>query len=510
MKNSIITFVLFVLIVLQNAIAQQMPFSSQYYSNQFITNPAFTGNKNSTNAFLTHRSQYSGIAGGPQTSYFTVDGPLRSNKIGLGLTMYSDITDILSRSGINASYSYKLDFNGSGTHNLTFGLALGIVNNKINFSKVTVLDMGDPTLNTQEQSKTVINSDFGLAYHIGKLEVGAAIPQIIGNRVNYKNNLGATGTYNMARHCYGTLKYVFDVSTAKEIIAYPLIMVRSVSGAPFQYDVNAVIDWKKYGWFGVTYHSNYAVAVSAGLRWKSLSIGYAYDLGVSRIKSYAGTTQEFLLSYNFTNKNDDVLLDKLKEDILILQKKDTSNTIEINKLREDDSLKDSLLLDLKIKDSLNNILIDSLKLELKKLTIIADSAQAMLDGHKSLTDKEKEDAIAAKKKADAERDSLAKVLMDEQLKKSGTRSQTDSLSEYTGSLQAGYYIIIGTFGSIDNARNFMRDAKRRGYKTAEIIQNKKSQLHQIVIFKTKNKEEALEKLDGIKKDYFDVWVLTLE
>ncbi len=495
MKNSIITFVLFALIVLQSAFAQQMPFSSQYYSNQFITNPALTGNKTSTNVFLTHRSQYSGIAGGPQTSYFTVDGPLRSNKIGLGLTMYSDVTDILNRSGVNASYAYKLDFNGTGSHNLTFGLALGIVNNKINFSKVTVLDMGDPSLNSQEQSKTVINSDFGLAYHIGKLEVGAAIPQIIGNRVNYKNNLGATGTYNMARHYYGSLKYVFDVSTAKEITAYPLVMVRSVAGAPFQYDVNAVIDWKKYGWLGVTYHSNYAVAVSAGLRWKSLSIGYAYDLGISRIKSYAGTTQEFLLSYNIANKNNDDLLDKLKEDILILQKKDTVNTLEIEKLKDTDSIQKTE--------------IDSLKLEIEKLKLISDSAQAILDSH-PLTEKEKADADAAKKKADAEKDSLAKVLMEKELNNSGTRTETDSTSAYAGALESGFYIIIGTFSSLDNAQNFTKDAKKKGYKTAQIIQNKKSQLHQIVIFKTKNKDEALQKLEGIKTDYFDVWVLTLE
>ena len=495
MKNSIITFVLFVLIVLPDAFAQQMPFSSQYYSNQFITNPAFTGNKNSTNVFLTHRSQYSGISGGPQTSYVTVDGPLRTKNIGLGLTMYSDVTDILSRSGANASYSYKLNFNSTGSHNLTFGLTLGIVNNKINFSKVVVLDMGDQTLYSQEQSKTVVNSDFGLAYHVGKLEIGAAIPQIIGNRVNYKNNLGVTGTYNMARHYYGSLKYVFDVSTAKEIIAYPLLMLRSTVGSPLQYDVNAVIDWKKHGWIGFTYHSNYAVAVSAGLRWKSLSIGYAYDIGVGRIKSYAGTTQEFLLSYNIVNKERNRLVDKLSEELLIWQKKDTLNTIEIEKMR--------------INDSIQKSEIDRLKLEIQRYTIIADSAQSILD-RKAVVEKEREEADAAKKKAEAEINRLAQELMMKELKNRGTRTETHSTSAYEGSLEKGYYIIIGAFSSLTNAKKFTKAANENGYTTAEVIQNKKSQIHQIVIFKTKNKEEALEKIEVIRKDYRDVWVLTLE
>ena len=31
----------------------------------------------------------------------------------------------------------------------------------------------------------------------------------------------------------------------KEITAYPLVMFRYVKNAPFQYDINGVIDWKK-------------------------------------------------------------------------------------------------------------------------------------------------------------------------------------------------------------------------------------------------------------------------
>jgi hypothetical protein len=91
-------------------------------------------------------------------------------------------------------------------------------------------------------------------------------------------------------------------------------MFRSVSGAPFQYDVNAVVDWKKIGWFGITYHSSYALAVSAGIRYKNLCLGYAYDIGMSQIKTYTGASTEFLLGYVF-NKKDPVLIDTTRGDI---------------------------------------------------------------------------------------------------------------------------------------------------------------------------------------------------
>ena len=147
MRNSIITFVLFIFITLSGVFAQQMPFSSQYYSNQFITNPALTGNKGDVNAFLTHRTQWTGISGAPQTAYFTMDGPVKRAGVGLGLTMFSDVTDILTRNGANASYSYRLTLKPDNY--LTFGLALGIINNKINFSKVVVVDLSDPILQSQ-------------------------------------------------------------------------------------------------------------------------------------------------------------------------------------------------------------------------------------------------------------------------------------------------------------------------------------------------------------------------
>ncbi len=526
MRNSIITFVLFIFIALSGIFAQQMPFSSQYYSNQFITNPALTGNKSSTNAFLTHRTQYTGIEGGPQTTYFTIDGrPMKTqSNIGLGLTLCSDVTDILSRNLANVSYSYKLNM---PVGSLTFGLALGVINNKVNFSKVVVLDLTDPILATAQQSRTVLNADFGLAYNIKGLELGFAVPQIVGNKVNYQNNLGLTGTYNLSRHYYGSAKYVFDVNKTKGITAFPLFMVRNVTGAPFQYDVNAVIDWAKIGWFGVTYHSNYAVAISAGLRWKHMSIGYAYDLGISRVKSYTGSTSEFLLSYNFNDKegNEDELA-KLKASILELKEKDSANVVAINDLKTQDSIKDSLLTELNIQSDSNTVEIERLKKLLKISNDEVISTKAVVDSvskvvpvdEEKLKEAEAEKLKAENEKARIEKELADKVAQDEankmakELAESNVKGKTDSTGRYSsseGDVEFGFYIIIGAFGNLDNAKVFTKDAKKKGYKTATIIQNKTTGIHQIVIFKTQDKEEALKQLDGIKKDYFDVWVLTL-
>ncbi len=283
------------------AFAQQLPFSSQYYTDPLVINPAYTGINENINLFLTHRSQWTGLAGSPRTSYFTIDGPIPAKNSSLGLNMSSDVTDILSRSSVFLNYSYK--FKISDSNNLYVGLACGVMNNKIDFSKARVPDTDDPSIYQQAQNRTIFSADLGAVYVRKKLTVGFAVPQILGNKIKYPALNGDNGYFSLNRHFQGSVKYIFDVSKEKEITAYPLIMLRGVKGAPLQYDVNGVIDWKKIGWLGFTYHSYYALAISGGVRYRHFCVGYAYDIGMSKIKSYTGSSSEFLLGYSFKQKN---------------------------------------------------------------------------------------------------------------------------------------------------------------------------------------------------------------
>lgn len=436
------------------AFAQQLPFSSQYYANMFVTNPAFTGTGENTNAFITHRSQWTGIAGAPQTSYLTVDGPIEAKNIGLGLKLYSDVTDITSRMGAFANYSYKLKINDD--NNLFIGLSAGILNNRIDFSKAVVRDTDDPFLFTQAQSKTVFSADLGLAYVWKKLEVGFCVPQLIGNKIKYKTTKGDNSYYNLERHYQGSVKYTFDVVKEKEITAYPLIMVKGADGAPVQYDINAVLDWKKYGWVGVTYHSNYAVAASIGLRYKNLAIGYAYDFGIGTVKSYTGSSSEFLLSYTFSNK---------PEAPPVVQAEPTTDTLTENLLKK-----------LMAKTDTSQAEIDRLKAELEKLK----SGKASNNG-----------------------DNLTENLM-------RVASHDDYQDDAGQAINSGYYVVIGAFATDINAGKFKAANVIKGYTNAMVIQSKQTKNYLVVVTKVDKKVDGLYEIEKYKVEYPDVWLLLLE
>jgi len=455
MRNSILKLAL--ILTVTSGFAQQLPFSSQYYTNPFTINPAFTGNHEHVNAFLTHRSQWIGIAGAPQTSFLTVDGPISERNIGLGLKLYSDVTDITSRVGAFADYSYRLKINDD--MNVVFGVALGVIDNKIDFSKVVVSQPEDPMLFTTVQHKTVFSADFGVAYNWKKLEVGICVPQLIGNKIRYKKDDGQNSYYKMARQYGGSVKYVFDVIKDKEITAYPLVTVAYTPGSIIQYDVNAVIDWKKIGWFGITYHSDYAVALSAGVRYKGLAVGYAYDLGITSVKSHLGSSSELLLSYTFGGTK--------KEEAVVTA-------------------------------SPNDAVVDE---AIAKLKAKADSNQVELDRLKALIEKLGAGGTAATTPGTSE--SLTENLM-------RTASSNDFVDENGMSMSGGFYVIVGTFSSKENANKFKDANIIKGYRETQVIQNHKTKVYYVFVHKGDKQEDSEMEQKKFKNEYPDVWIQKLE
>ena len=206
---------------------------------------------------------------------------------------------------------------------------MGMLSNKIDYASAVMRDKDDPFFLMQQQNKTVFSADLGFAYTWKELELGLAVPQLLGNNMKYGTDAGYIRHFNLNRHYQFSVKYGFDVIKEKQITAYPLIVIRTVKGAPVQFDINGVVDWKRMGWVGITYHSGYALAVSAGVRYKNFSLGYSYDLGMSPIRSYTGSSTEFLLGYVFPiTKKQDVVIDSSRNEVWAEQIQSTSPMIQ--------------------------------------------------------------------------------------------------------------------------------------------------------------------------------------
>ena len=77
---------------------QQDPMYSQYIFNGLLINPAYAGTHELFNATFLYRNQWINIPGAPVTGVLSIDSPIESQKVGLGVKVISD------KIGINQSY----------------------------------------------------------------------------------------------------------------------------------------------------------------------------------------------------------------------------------------------------------------------------------------------------------------------------------------------------------------------------------------------------------------------
>ena len=101
---------LFAFFMFSNArvFSQQDPLYTQYMFNTQTVNPAYVGTWESLGFTLVSRNQWVGIDLAPTTNSFSVQAPVRGERVGLGLSVLSDKIGYVDRLGIFADYSYKL------------------------------------------------------------------------------------------------------------------------------------------------------------------------------------------------------------------------------------------------------------------------------------------------------------------------------------------------------------------------------------------------------------------
>jgi type IX secretion system PorP/SprF family membrane protein len=494
------------LLVASFTFGQQTPFSSHYYINMMTINPSLTGTSENTQAFLSHRSQFAGLNGGPQTSYLSLDGPTLSKKFGIGFTALNDVTSILARTNFMVNYAYALKLGNNSS--LRFGIAAGVQNNRIDFDKAQVVDQNDVILYGPRQNQTVFNADFGLALNVKKLQFGFAIPQLLNNEPLFTTNTGEDLIYSTKRHIRSTIKYEFAFGENGKNVFYPLVMIRAVKGAPVQYDINAVLDFKKRSWFGVTYHSNYAVAVSAGLRLDNFSIGYAHDFVLAKVTNYSKRSSEIVLSYQFGEKDkaQQVINEELKKQIALNNKKVNENIDELELLKEQtDSLKQQT---------------DSLKTELQKSTSkvneLSKNVNSTIDAQNAIkndlnnTQQQLRNVQTNNNKQQAINNTPYEKPVLPTNEKVISGSKADFVDENGNEAQAGFYVVVGAFGVENNALNYKAECINSGITQTAILWNKSRGVREVYVFYSIERSEAVvEKLKYVV-DHPKVWILKLD
>lgn len=295
MKKYLIAAVLFWLYA-TNSFAQQQVMFTQYMFNGLAINPAYAGIHEGLSASVLWREQWVGFEGAPSTQTISLHSPLAQSSASFGGVIIRDKIGVTEQIGVQGSAAYRI-FIDKDTR-LSFGLQASLNNFRANYLDGS--SGADPTLNNSNINVFKPNFGFGLLYHSDRYYVGLSIPQLLNQSFDDSNESSES---ELVRHYFLTAGYVFILNPDFKL--KPNILVKSVSGAPIQLDLNLNLLIKDVVWVGASYRSFDSIDLLMQLQLTPrLQLGYAYDISTSsELRSVNSGSHEFMLSYVFQLTN---------------------------------------------------------------------------------------------------------------------------------------------------------------------------------------------------------------
>lgn len=282
--------------------AQQDPQFSQYQFNQMVINPAYAGSKDALSAVVDVRQQWSGFDGAPRTQAFSLHGPLKKKRIGLGLSGYADQIGPKKTVGVYGSFAYILPI--TNKLKLSFGIRGGIVSYNFDWNKISYQNPNEGTANYTPQSQhTILDVDAGLFLKSNSFYCGISATHINGAKV-YDEKISILNTtksydlnYNLSPHLFFIISKGFKLS--ESVVFNPTLMIKNVKGITSG-DINMNFLIKQRVWLGAFYRGE---STLGGLIQvyvtEKFRVGYAYDFSMNSTQRTLGSGHEIMIGFDF-------------------------------------------------------------------------------------------------------------------------------------------------------------------------------------------------------------------
>lgn len=289
--------IIIILFISVSTQAQQMPQFTQYMYNTISINPAYAGNRDALSVVGLHRSQWSGIDGGPETQTLSIHSPLRNEKVGIGLSFINDKAGPVENTYIYGDFSYTV--NVAETTTLSFGIKGGMTYYNLDSDFLAQQDIqNDPYFTGDSFNRWNPNIGAGLYLSSQKWYMGLSAPKLLNNDNNEKSEFKALEQV----HYYLTGGYVFDLSEQWKL--RPTALAKLTKGAPLSVDVSAAAIYDEKLYLGATYRIDDAVGAFIDFQvLRNFRVGYAYEYTLSDLEQYSDGSHEILLIYELRLNN---------------------------------------------------------------------------------------------------------------------------------------------------------------------------------------------------------------
>lgn len=275
---------------------------SQYMMHQPFVNPAAIGSYGSLNGAGLFKQQWVGLEGAPSIQAFNVNSPLGTTNGNAGFSVVRDQIGVNNRIDIAGTYAYNLSIGANSK--LALGVTGMAVLNQSNFSDATVNDANDPLFANDTRMHVLPNFQYGMYYYTNKFYVGLSLPKLLLNSVT-SDSAGtdnASTSFDFAQmHYYLNAGYKFELSESLDLNASTLL--KQISGAPFQFDLNAQVVFNDKLGIGVSYRSSKELVGLLSYQINEMfKLAYSYDFSLSKLGAYHAGSHEIMLLFQMPTK----------------------------------------------------------------------------------------------------------------------------------------------------------------------------------------------------------------
>jgi type IX secretion system PorP/SprF family membrane protein len=297
--------------------AQQEVMYSQYMFNTLALNPAYAGSRDVLSLTAVGRYQWlNNVPGAPNTHSFTLDMPIKNEKMGIGLIGYNDAIGVAANTGLNIAYAYRFKLGSRTT--MSLGLQPTYTNVSLKLSNVVnLVDVDDDIFTGGDITRNVFNVGLGAYISNDRAFFGFSVPQVIEQRINNIANDSAAIDSRIKRHYFTMMGLVFGKGNFK---VKPSTLIRYTGGSNLGIDLNVNFWFKdkiSLGFSGrksqtALYGQDLIDAIVGMFEVQltpQLRIGYAYDYNTTSLNTKSNEklakrlinapTHEWLLRYEF-------------------------------------------------------------------------------------------------------------------------------------------------------------------------------------------------------------------
>lgn len=282
------------------AYGQQEYSYSNYFEVTPFFNPAATGSSGTQNIAGIFRKQWVGFDGTPINGGIVYDNLLKDYNMGIGGYVFTDHIGETSMTNVAGNYSYILKFDN--VHKVGFGVDAGIDIYSTDYNNLIYWDQQDRMFNGAQPTVVVPRAGAGIYFYTDIYYVGFSVPRLLSFNNESPIGINAERLPSIVSTYFLTGGYNFEIND--DFGMQVNFLGKMTPKVIPQGDINVMGTYKDLFGLGVGYRS--LGFVTANLQYtydKVVTIGYAFDMSLTKIANYSKGSHEIMVKYTLPQKN---------------------------------------------------------------------------------------------------------------------------------------------------------------------------------------------------------------